>query len=60
LKLYELLFLVAIPQNNVLALLEQKPAKHQQPMTTDTLTPVDVIELMIDLRIQQAELEQQM
>jgi hypothetical protein len=28
-------------------------------MATDTLTPAEVIELMIDLRIQQAELEQQ-
>jgi hypothetical protein len=28
-------------------------------MTIDTLTPPDVIELMIDLRIQQAELEQE-
>jgi hypothetical protein len=28
-------------------------------MTTDTLTPAEVIEQMIDLRIQQVELEQQ-
>jgi hypothetical protein len=48
-----------MPQNNALILLKQKSNEQRQPMTTDTLTPTEVIEQMIDLHIQQAELEQQ-